>query len=84
MEIAFEFPDDVLAERVRQLIREELAAEQLADDRFLNAASAADFLDISEDALRSRVRRREIPFRKRDGRLYFDRAELRAYVEGRV
>jgi excisionase family DNA binding protein len=66
---------DAVAPRVAKLLQAN------RDDGFFNAESAADYLDISLDALYGRVKRRSLPFCRSGGRLLFDRRELRAAVE---
>jgi hypothetical protein len=46
----------------------------------LDIASAANFLGFPEKALRARVERRLIPFRRLQGRIVFLRAELEAFI----
>ena len=75
--------DEVVRAAVREAVREALAEQHPAGTAgFLNLKNAAAFLDVTEEALRARVKRREIPVHRRDGRLYFDPHELRSYVEG--
>jgi len=70
---------EALADAVAPRVAELLQANR--DDGFANAESAAEYLDISLDALYGRVKRRSIPFYRSGGRLLFDRRELRAAVE---
>jgi len=46
----------------------------------LNTKSAGDLLDCSEGAIRIRVYRKQLPFRKIGGRLFFLRDELMQFV----
>jgi hypothetical protein len=46
----------------------------------LDVASGAVFLGVTEKALRARVARRLVPFRRFGGRLVFVRAELETFV----
>jgi excisionase family DNA binding protein len=71
----------VLAERVAPLIA---AASPPADPAspWMNIKTAATYLDTTEQALRARVKRGEIPVHRRDGRLYFNRHELDQWVRG--
>lgn len=83
MQASIELPG--LAETLRAVVREEVGAlaERLGShDGFLNVKNAAHFLDSTEEALRARVKRGEVPVHRRGGRLYFDPAELREYVRG--
>lgn len=49
-------------------------------EQFLNAKETAEFLDLSLATIYSKVSRKEIPFSKRSGRLYFSSTELRKYI----
>lgn len=49
---------------------------------YLSVKSAAAYLDVSEQALRARVKRREIPVHRTGGRLFFEREALDEYVRG--
>lgn len=72
---------------LRDLLRVELEralGQRGVTDGYLSLKSAAAFLDISEHALRARVKRGEIPVHRRDGRLYFARQELNDYVMRRI
>lgn len=51
-------------------------------EQILNAKEAAKFLDLSLATIYSKVSRKEIPFSKRSGRLYFSSTELRDYIKG--
>ncbi len=42
---------------------------------------AGDFLGMSEKAVRARVARRQIPFKKLGGRIVFSRRELEEFIE---
>jgi excisionase family DNA binding protein len=67
---------DTLARRVS----EALSAGR--DDGFLDADGAAEYLGLTRKAIYSLVERHRLPHHKPAGRLLFDRAELRAWVEG--
>ena len=84
---------DVLSSIVRDAARE--AAKQAVTDyaarsadtasRWLNVKSAAEYLDITEHALRSLVKRNDIPVhRAPNGRLLFHAVELDEWVRGEV
>ena len=47
----------------------------------LDVTTAADFLGVSENAVRKRVERRLIPFRKWGGRVVFLRSELTEFLQ---
>ena len=70
---------EALADAVAPRVAELLQANR--DDGFFSAESAAEYLDISLNALYGRVKRRSIPFHRSGGRLLFDRRELRGAVE---
>jgi excisionase family DNA binding protein len=75
--------DDLVAtlvERLTPLVAAIAPAEQASP--WMSIKSAAAYLDTTEQALRGRVKRGEIPVYRRDGRLYFDRAELDQWVRG--
>ncbi|MBO0938700.1 helix-turn-helix domain-containing protein [Fibrella sp. HMF5335] len=52
------------------------------EEKPLNVAKAAEFLDISEQTVYQNIKK--IPHRKRFGRLYFLKSELIAYLEAGV
>lgn len=51
------------------------------NERPLNIREAAEYLSLSVNTIYQKVKRREIPYNKRNGRLYFDKQKLRDYVE---
>ena len=53
----------------------------LPPGQVLDVASTASFLGVTEKAVRARVARRLIPFRKWGGRVIFLRQELTAFLE---
>lgn len=67
---------EALARRVAAVL------EEGRDDGFLDAEAAAEYLGLSRKAIYALVERRRLPYYRPAGRLLFDRAELRAYVEG--
>lgn len=52
------------------------------NERPLNIREAAEYLSLSVNTIYQKVKRREIPYNKRNGRLYFDKQKLRDYIEG--
>jgi hypothetical protein len=75
---------EALLDELRRLVREEVergrATQSLA---LFNAKSAARYLDMSEDALRGLVKRRQIEFNKSEtGRITFTREQLEAHATG--
>lgn len=75
MTVALEDLRLVLREELRRIIEEQRQG-------YMNLKSAARYLDVTEDALRGRVKRGEIPSHLRDGRRYFERDQLDRYVRG--
>ena len=76
---------DQLLEDVRRAVREELAAlkPKPEPEGWLSVAGAARHLDTTEVAIRSAVKRGELPVhRAPNGRLLFRAAELDEWVEG--
>jgi excisionase family DNA binding protein len=51
---------------------------------WFNVASAARYLDTTEEAIRSLVKRNAIPAHRVNGRVLFSPAELDTYVRGRA
>ncbi len=47
----------------------------------LDVPAAAEFLGVSEKALRARIARGQVPFKRWGGRLVFRRQELSEYLE---
>lgn len=55
------------------------------EEELLTIQGAAEFLRLSVPTIYAKVHRRELPFLKRSKRLYFEKAELLAYLkEGRT
>ncbi len=50
-------------------------------ERILNVKEASEFLDLTVPTLYTKVSKKEIPFMKRSGRLYFSTDELIAYLK---
>jgi Helix-turn-helix domain len=80
-EYTFPMPEAFL-EALARRTAEMLNSEQRERVGWLNFISAAKYLDVTEQALRARVKRHEVPVHRRDGRLYFSPAELDDYVRG--
>lgn len=66
---------EALARRVAEVL------DERRDDGFLGVDGAADYLSTTPKAVYHMVERGKLPHRRVGGRLLFDRAELRAYVE---
>jgi hypothetical protein len=65
------------------MFREEVERAVRAPSPWMNAKSAATYLDMSEDALRSLVKRKEVPVhRSPNGTLRFLLTELDAHARG--
>jgi excisionase family DNA binding protein len=76
---------DQLLERVREIVHEAVSASQppAEPEPWLNVKSAAKYLDMTEDALRSLVKRGEIkPYRSENNGLRFRREQLDAFAMG--
>lgn len=57
------------------------ALEDGRDDGFLDTDGAAEYLGLTRKAVYALVERRKLPYYRPAGRLLFDRAALRAWVE---
>ncbi len=68
--------EDALVQRVVERLQES------RDDGYLNAIDAAAYLGLTPAALYARVGREQVPYRRVGKHLFFNRVELRAYVEG--
>jgi excisionase family DNA binding protein len=66
---------DSLAQRVADVL------EDRRDDGFVDAAGAAEYLGLSRKAIYALVERGKLPCHRPAGRLLFDRAELREWVQ---
>lgn len=70
---------------LKRMLSEQQSTSIPQEEKPINADAAADFLDLAKPTLYSKVSRREIPFHKRNGRLYFFKSELLEYLkEGQV
>jgi excisionase family DNA binding protein len=67
--------EDALVRRVLERLQES------RDDGFLDVPGAAQYLSTTAKAIYALVERQELPHNRAGGRLLFDRAELRAWVE---
>jgi hypothetical protein len=83
--LTLHLPDELLDD-VRRLVREEI--ERANGDRaggLFNVKSAAAYLDMSEEALRGLVKRRQIEFQKSaTGRITFTLEQLEAHARGEL
>ena len=66
---------EALAQRVADLLQER------RDEGFTNVDGAAGFLATTPKAIYHLVERKKLPHHRKGGRLLFDRAALRAWVE---
>jgi excisionase family DNA binding protein len=57
------------------------ATQPAVDEGFLDARGAAEYLGLTRKAVYALVERGRLPHRKPGGRLLFDKAALRAWVE---
>jgi hypothetical protein len=75
-----------LEETLRQIVREEIERASAAQPSGLfNVKRASAYLDMSEDALRGLVKRRQIEFNKSDtGRITFNREQLEGHARGEL
>jgi excisionase family DNA binding protein len=64
---------------VRRVVREEMRRAEL-EWRWRTTPQAAALLGISDAAVRQRVRRKQLPAYRLDGRVYFDARELDALI----
>ncbi|MBA3430354.1 MAG: helix-turn-helix domain-containing protein [Actinobacteria bacterium] len=75
-----------LEDELRQIVREEVVrtlVEVRQSPEWLNAKSAAAYLDTTEDAIRALVRRRQLPAHRSEvGTLRFLRDELDTHARG--
>lgn len=58
-----------------------MAGSDLLEDRYLKPAEAAKYLGLSEQTIRNKASKGEIPFKKVGSALRFRRAELDQWVE---
>ena len=70
-------PHVELIKEIKAIIKAELKARGNNQQRFLTVSEAAEYLRLSETALRSMVARREIDFYKLGNRIRFDIATLK-------
>ena len=56
-------------------------AKKTINGALLDIAQGAEFLGITQRALRARVARHQVPFRKMGGRVVFVRVELEKWIE---
>jgi excisionase family DNA binding protein len=52
----------------------------MKESLLLSVREAAAFLGMTQDALRARIKRRVVPFRRLGGRVIFLRSELEQYI----
>lgn len=59
--------------------------KQESEEQFFSVQQTASFLGLTSATIYSKVSRKELPFMKRNGRLYFSKQELLEYLkEGKV
>lgn len=65
--------------------KKEKEAHQELSEQFFSVQQTASFLGLTSATIYSKVSRKELPFMKRNGRLYFSKQELLEYLkEGKV
>lgn len=65
--------------------QEENKSNQEPVEQLFNVQQTANFLGLTSATIYSKVSRKELPFMKRNGRLYFSKQELLEYLkEGKV
>ena len=69
----------VIAPRIRQVVQEEVARAGL-EWRWRTPKQAGELLGISEEAVRQRVRRGQLPGYRLEGRVYLDIKDLDALI----
>lgn len=76
--------ESALAEALRVVVREELAALPSQSSGWLDTAGAADYLSTTPNSIRDMVRRNGLPHHRAPGtsRLLFRPSELDAFVRG--
>lgn len=67
--------EDALVERVSERLQES------RDEGFLDVPGAAQYLSTTAKAIYALVERQQLPHKRAGGRLLFDKAELRAWVQ---
>jgi excisionase family DNA binding protein len=69
---------------LKRLILLSLGKETISDEKPLSLNEAAEFLGLAPSTIYSKLSRKELPYRKCGGRVYFDKKELQKYIdEGR-
>lgn len=67
---------ELLRPLVREVVREEVGREERYRWRWASVRQAAEILDMSEEAVRMRVKRDQLPSVLLDGRRYVDLVEV--------
>jgi excisionase family DNA binding protein len=67
---------DTLVERLRDL----LPAPEPARSPWLDVGAAADYLNLSREAMRGLIKRGDVPFYKPNGRVFLHRDDLDRWV----
>jgi excisionase family DNA binding protein len=76
---------EALARRVAELVGQQTGSADDTRGGWLDVKSAAAYLGTTQDAIRSAVRRQQLPGKRGNGRVLFTREELDRYVrEGRA
>ncbi len=63
-------------EEISRIVDDAAIILQRKADYVMNIKQVADYLGISEDAIRKRCQRGQLPFHRKSSRLYFSRMEI--------
>lgn len=73
-----------IVELVKALVKEEISKLKLDQNQviqdFLNVQEASKYLNLAVTTVYEKTSRKEIPFHKRDKKLYFKKKELEAWL----
>lgn len=67
-------------EQLKTLVLALTATEQTQEDKLIRPKEAAIFLDMAKATLYSKVSRKEVPFMKRGGQLWFSTKDLSNWI----
>ncbi len=67
-------------EKIEQLLANQKNFQKEEEDRLLRPTEAAQFLDMAKATLYSKVSRKEVPFMKRGGQLWFSTKDLSDWI----
>tara|TARA_R100000908_G_scaffold42248_1_gene19677 strand:- start:315 stop:671 length:357 start_codon:yes stop_codon:yes gene_type:complete len=73
------------AELKKLILESKELPKEVKEEKLLTVKGAAKLLDLTVPTIYSKISRKELPFMKRSGRVYFSRTDLLNYLkEGRV